>query len=104
MGIQLKVKESRVIIERVAAESAAYHGGLNAGDELLAINQQRIDFNEPNKLLEALQEGHGYECLVARQGYVQTVQITATAMPRKLKRLRVDDESLVRRMLGIAEE
>lgn len=62
-------------IRTVYRNSAAYDGGLNVNDEILAINNYRFD-NNFDEITEDIKEGDILDVLISRDNIIQQIKIT----------------------------
>jgi len=93
LGMDIKAKKgNNAFIEKIATGGSAYSGGLNAGDEIIAINQQRVYYNELKELHLLIQPLQSYDFLIARHGQLHTFTITAQTEPVTLKAIAIVDE------------
>jgi predicted metalloprotease with PDZ domain len=67
----------RVIISNVLAGLPAYEAGLNAGDELVALNGQKIDAGNVAERLAELREGQSVHLTVFRRERLLSFTVTA---------------------------
>lgn len=76
LGATTNNAEGRVIVEQVLRNSAAWNGGLNVGDEIIAINGQRV----VSGMLEALEKGSvpgdQWSMIISRDGLLRVVDIS----------------------------
>ena len=94
-GFKPKFDGDRVFVQSVELDRSAYQDGLNAGDEIIAINRMRIDRTSFNQLDNYLVEGEAYELEIARLGYLQTISISPKRKDRhKIKAIKVKNQSL----------
>lgn len=89
LGVQVRDEAGRVRITQVLAETPAARGGLNAGDELLALDGFRVTATGlPSRLAERI-AGHQIQLTVFRRDELLTLHVTperASARPLQLKR------------------
>ena len=74
----------RVMISSVIAGLPAYEGGLNANDELVAINGIRVDSNNTSERVNILNElpaGRRVTVTVFRREQLMTFELTAAVKP-----------------------
>jgi predicted metalloprotease with PDZ domain len=96
LGIRARADGDRVVVANVVAGSPAYEGGVNAGDELVAIDGKKIDANngverrgETNfverqgqtSLLNDLRAGQRVTLAVFRRERLMSFDLTAAAKP-----------------------
>ena len=108
MGIEFKWQDSstpwigadfesvgdRAIIKSVTLDSPAYQSGLNAGDELIALNEVRLLKDDVDKIGNFLKIDQNYEFMVARLGVIHKIEVSPVNGPRILKELVISDRAL----------
>ncbi len=100
LGIKWEVVKNRLTIKTVYREGAAWRSGLNAGDEVLAVDGIRLYADEPlDKIASFFQPEKTYQVLVARLGQISTVTLTTEAIPPKLAKLSSTNPTLTQRVL-----
>lgn len=62
------------IITKVVRDGSAWNSGLNVNDEILAINQQRIE--DIPTALENRKIGEKIDVLISRDGILKTITVT----------------------------
>jgi predicted metalloprotease with PDZ domain len=87
LGIRTRANGDRVVVANVIAGSPAYEGGVNAGDELVAIDGKKIDANngverlgQPGPLND-LRAGQRVTLTVFRRERLVNFDLTAAAKP-----------------------
>ncbi len=83
----------RVFAKTVLTDSPAAASGLNAGDEILALNGLRVLRDDVDKWGGLLRQGQDYEVLVSRLGQLVTLNLRPGRAPRALKDIAVLDRS-----------
>ena len=81
LGINLgEDDDGRLMIKRVVRGTAGYQDGINANDELLAINGFRVRTQKAvNQLVEMEAPGTAIDVMVARDGKIMTLKVTLQA-------------------------
>lgn len=74
LGTTFKEHDGKVLLERVTEGSPAFHSALQTGDELLAINDERID--QIKQIKPTLMQGGTAVVLFSRRGLVQKTTVT----------------------------
>ena len=97
LGVNLSDQKGRINIKSVRQGSCGYKSGLNAGDEIIAINALRVDKKIIDKLDEMYSENDQIDLLIARTGKLQTVTVTLGNGLRSIKELKVNDEELFKK-------
>lgn len=81
-GIAASAREGKIFVSNVSRGSAAWKFGLNTNDELIAINNQRISsVNDPASIISTKKVGDKINVTVARDGILQTLELTLGANP-----------------------
>lgn len=86
LGLTSTLKDGKIIITNVSRSSAAWTGGLNVNDEILAIDDYRIN-NVPDprleidKLISGKRVGDKINVLVNRDGLLKNIDITLVRNP-----------------------
>lgn len=78
------------VIQSVSRETPAHDAGLNADDEILAIDEYRIAPGELSSALERLRPGEEVSILVARRGLLTRIPVTLGERPKKTWKLEAD--------------
>jgi predicted metalloprotease with PDZ domain len=90
LGLRTRINGDRVIAAGVIAGLPAYEGGINAGDELVAIAGRRIgsgNVNERINVLEELRAGQNVTLTVFRHERLMNFELTAAVKPFDLYRI-----------------
>ncbi len=87
LGIRTRANGDRVVVANVIAGSPAYEGGVNAGDELVAIDGKKIDASngverqgQPG-LLNDMRAGQRVTLIVFRHERLMNFDLTAAGKP-----------------------
>ena len=89
LGIRASDGGGRLVVTRVTSNSPATEAGLNAGDEIIAINNFRIGSSLDTRLKQ-FEVGEEVELLIARRGQLLEISIEIGEQPKrswKLKRM-----------------
>lgn len=85
LGMKIARQEGKIIIKSIDRDSGAWQGGLNVNDELLAINNYRIDEND--KIIDYFNskanEGEKISFLIARNGLIKNIEVAYLASTQK---------------------
>ena len=76
LGIRVQSDNNREVIQFVATESPAAIGGINANDELLAIDGVKIDAKTLNERLKDYQPEDTIEVTIFHQDELMTLPVT----------------------------
>lgn len=90
---------NRVLVKSVALDSPAAKFGLNAGDELIFLNELRVLKEDVDLWPKTLKVNTGYQLTVSRLGKLVQLQLVADYAPRSLKEIRVKDLTKVEKTL-----
>lgn len=99
LGFDPDFSGDRVMVKAVTLDGPAYQSGINAGDEIIAINGMRIlkdRFNEHAKYLKINQV---YRVTVSRLGMLSELNLLVGSTPKKIKALKIIDRGLVEKAL-----
>jgi len=99
LGFDPDFSGDRVMVKAVTLDGPAYQSGINAGDEIIAINGMRIlkdRFNEHAKYLKINQV---YRVTVSRLGMLSELTLLVGSTPKKIKALKIIDRGLVEKAL-----
>jgi len=91
LGARFKFEADRAIVESIELDGPAYKSGLNAGDELLALNGLRVLKSDVDQFTKSLYAGKTYELMVSRSGHLHTIELTVGEGVKVLKSLQVVD-------------
>lgn len=97
LGINLSYKGDRVEVASVELDGPAFKSGLNAMDEILAINGLRLLKDQVSDLGRTLMADQPYRFLVSRLGHIREVEVLVEKKPQLCKELVVKNVELVRR-------
>jgi predicted metalloprotease with PDZ domain len=80
-------------ISRLVRDSPAYEAGLNAKDEILAINGQRISGGDVSVFTSNMKEGDQLDFLISRDGLIQEVTVDIFGVKRFRYRIKEHSEA-----------
>jgi len=75
LDIESKTDNGKYIITKVHAGGSAYESGLNAKDEIIAVNGIRADQNSVNILLKDHSAGNVIKVLISRDGLIREMEV-----------------------------
>lgn len=93
LGARTAVKHGLLIVKQVRRGTPAYTIGLNAGDEILAIDDQRIPPSEFETRIGRYRAGEKATVLIARRGALLRLPITFSAKPAHSWTIEVDPKA-----------
>jgi len=99
-GFSARFEGDRVFVKSVELDRSAYNCGLNPEDEVLAMNQMRIEKSNFNQLEKYLLENEVYDLTISRLGYVQNIKISPMKKVAQIKSIKVKDLAVVQKALG----
>lgn len=78
LGFSTSVNDGRITVTSVSRGTAAWDGGVNVHDELIAINGERLDTGgkELNRVMQTAAVGDTLEILIARDGRLRSLTVT----------------------------
>ncbi|MBY0518369.1 MAG: PDZ domain-containing protein [Bacteriovoracaceae bacterium] len=99
LGADFDSSGERSIVRSVNLDSPAAKSGLNAGDEIIAINGLRVLKEDTDKWSQHLKADHSYELIVSRLGKLTKLDVMFEKGPRTIKEIKIVDRSLAEKML-----
>lgn len=99
LGTECSFKGDRIIIDKVTLDSPAFKSGLNAGDELVAIDGMRILKPRYSELGKLLSKDKAYVFTVSRLDVLHNIEVIPGSEPKKLKEIKILDEGKAARVL-----
>lgn len=90
-GIDVESIGDRLIIKSLIEDGAAFQSGLNAQDEIIAINNQRILKSDWDWFAQQLQENIFYKITVSRQGMLTQCEVMAKKSVTRVASIKVED-------------
>ncbi len=100
LGANFETRGERVFMKSVVLDGPSYQSGLNAGDEMIAINQQRLEPRDLEQLNEFLRPDKHYLFTVSRNGVLVELEVQTGRPPKRLKQIKVTDKVLVEKTFG----
>ena len=100
LGFDPEFIGDRVIVKSVVLDGPASKSGLNAGDEVIAINGMRVlkeRFNEHTKYLKV---NEAYQFTVGRLSVLHNISLIVGSNPPKLKGITAIDQALAEKVLN----
>ncbi len=92
LGISSKTTDGRLMIKSVRRGGSAYEAGLNAGDEIIAIDNYRIG-TDLKKFVAASKPGQMVQYLINRDGEIMTLDVMMKKDERKRYKLEKDENA-----------
>lgn len=103
IGIKVGSNEGHTIIKSVDRDSAAWIAGLNVGDELIAVNNHRMEINGKamEYVLSQAKAGDILHILISRDGLIKEIPVILIASTKKSYSIeRKEDTTEAQRRLG----
>jgi predicted metalloprotease with PDZ domain len=91
LGIDIETKGDRVVIKSIVLDGPGYKWGLNAGDEIIAVNGMRVLKDRYNDFTKILHINKNYTFTVSRQNILQDISANVGIQPSKIKAITVVD-------------
>ncbi len=79
LGLDLRDDDGRTMVRSVRADGPAYEAGINAGDEIVAINRRRLSAGELRARLRRLDIGEPIRLSIFRRDELREIFITPIA-------------------------
>lgn len=92
LGIKVQSENNREVIKFVAAESPAELGGIDANDELLAIDGIKVNATSLNERLKDYREGDTIQVTVFHQDELKTLPVTLSKPQSNSYELVIKDD------------
>ena len=99
LGIKPRFWGDQVFVKTILLDGPAYQAGLNAGDEILFMNDVRFLKKQWEEFPKIAKVGTPYQLLLSRQGLLKEAHVICENAPRKIKNIWTFKESLTRRVL-----
>ncbi len=80
--IGVRFDEDKLIIKQIYADSPAYKGGLNAHDELIAVDGIRLTLKNKDDRLSNLPTDNEVTFTISRDGLLRKIQVTPQVTPK----------------------
>lgn len=98
LGFDAEFSGDRVLVRAVTLDGPAFKAGLNAGDEIIAINGVRVLKDRFNDHAKFLKVNETYSITVSRLSVIQNVSLNVGIVPAKLKAIVAVDKALVEKV------
>ncbi|MDO9180993.1 MAG: PDZ domain-containing protein [Bacteriovorax sp.] len=100
LGFDADFQGDRVIVKAVILDGPAYKAGLNAGDEIIAINGMRTLKDRFNEFAKYLRVNESYNFTIARLSNLQNISFNVGVTSPKLKGIAVSERAVAERVLN----
>jgi len=110
IGLSASDRDGRYVISSVRRETVAYEIGLNVGDEVIAVDQYRVDPKSWSARMKQYAPGDQVSLLIARRGELLRISVTLGQKPEDSWKLEVmadatpQQQSALSAWLGFARE
>ncbi len=94
LGFTPEFKNGSVKVKSVREDGAAYKFGLNAGDEIVAINDMKYSESVHKNLSKILNENENYTLTVFRANYLHTISIQPLKSLKLIKKIEIVDRDV----------
>lgn len=92
LGASMSADGGLLKVTSVPSNTPAAAAGLCVDDEVIAVDQSRVDAKQLNRLVALLGAGTEVELLIARQGLLRILTVTLGEEPRETWRLRFRED------------
>lgn len=100
LGMNVSFEGDRVIVASVILDGPAYKAGINAGDEIIAINTMRVLKERFNDYAKYLKVNESYTFTVSRLSSLMNIGLVVEKTPSKLKSISISDRTLLENSLN----
>jgi predicted metalloprotease with PDZ domain len=103
LGITTNKVDGLISVATVEKDSGAYDAGLSVKDELIAINNNRLDVKdkEIDFIVQHAKEGETLNFLVARDGLVREIPVQIRKSNKKIYEIRpLKEQTFLQELLG----
>ncbi len=99
LGIGSALRDGKVVVTAVSRGSAAWKGGLNTNDEIIAIDNNRVSgLTDIDKYIPSKKVGDVLIFVVSRDGMLHELEVTLQNTPNAKYRLEVDESATAEQM------
>jgi predicted metalloprotease with PDZ domain len=100
-GFTPKFKNERVFVATIQLDGPGYKSGLNADDEILAIEGMRLTKANHADVEKRLSTEQTYEVLVSRLGVIQKINFLPGNAIKLVQDIKIIDAKLLKKSLGL---
>lgn len=93
LGVDFSFKQNRVYIDKVIQDGPGFKAGLNAGDEIIAVNRQRFLKTDAKDMKSIFAADANYTFTISRLEMLYEVGVCMGRKPRVLKEISITDEA-----------
>jgi len=102
LGIETEVQKGRLTVTEVKRATPGYQGGINVGDEILAIGDYRVPPEGWSERLKAYHPGERATLLVARRERLTRLTVTFGEKPARRWKLEIDPKGTAEQKAHLA--
>ena len=99
LGIDVEHSGDRVLCKSIVLDGPAFKAGLNAGDEIIAINGMRVLKDRYAEHANYLKVNKTYSFTIVRLGQLMTLDLNVESRPKKLRSISISDRVLAEKCL-----
>lgn len=99
LGVVTAEESGKLIVKSVELDTAAHRYGLNAGDEIIAINEIRVGAEELNALGQYFVNDQKYLFTIARLGKLMELPVVLSPKGKTLEAINVSDKNKAEKAL-----
>ncbi|HSN85292.1 MAG TPA: PDZ domain-containing protein, partial [Thermoanaerobaculia bacterium] len=102
LGLDLELRQGRLMVTEVPRDTPAFQAGINVDDEILAFDEYRIPPDGAKERLKAYRPGTSVMVLVARRERLMLIPVTFGEKPRPCCKLVVDPNATAEQRARLA--
>lgn len=100
LGFEPEFSGDRVIIRTVTLDGPAFKAGLNAGDEIIAVNGVRVLKDRFMDYVKYLRSNESYTFTISRLATLASINVNVGVTPAKLRGISVVNRELAEKVLN----
>lgn len=100
LGLDVEHSGDRVIVRTVFLDGPGFKAGINAGDEIIAVNGMRVLKDRYNDYAKFMRVNETYTITISRLATLATVNLNVGVIPAKIRGISVVDKELAVRVLN----
>jgi predicted metalloprotease with PDZ domain len=97
LGCDYTFQDGRVFLGKVILDGAAFKAGLNAQDEILAVNDMRFMKEDISEMAKIFIPGRRYKITISRMGTIMVLECEMGKKQRKLKAINIESADLAKK-------
>jgi len=103
LGWILENRNGRAFIKSVYLDGSAFKSKLNAGDEILAINNKRVLFTNCEKLEEYVIGNKNYDLTISRNGTILNIDLVVLKGEQELKDIAIVNVDKAKKFFRVSD-